>query len=50
MWQIERRRRDDITFEEWVSMDLAYLDGWRLSRDVRLMLRTVGAVVRMTGE
>src|SRR5688500_2062672 len=44
-WQIERRRRDDITFDEWVSMDLAYLDGWRLLHDVRLLLRTVGAVV-----
>jgi lipopolysaccharide/colanic/teichoic acid biosynthesis glycosyltransferase len=49
-WQIERRRRDDITFEEWLRMDLAYLDGWRLSDDIRLMLRTVGAVARMTGE
>jgi lipopolysaccharide/colanic/teichoic acid biosynthesis glycosyltransferase len=49
-WQIERRRRDDISFEEWVSMDLAYLDGWRVQDDVRLLLRTLGAVARMTGE
>ena len=49
-WQIERRRRDDISFEEWVRMDLAYLEGWSLRNDVRLMLRTVGAVARMTGE
>jgi len=49
-WQIERRRRDGITFEEWLEMDLAYLEGWRLRTDMRLMLRTVGAVVRMTGE
>jgi lipopolysaccharide/colanic/teichoic acid biosynthesis glycosyltransferase len=49
-WQIERRRRGDITFEEWVSMDLAYLEGWRLRDDLRLMLRTLGAVARMTGE
>jgi lipopolysaccharide/colanic/teichoic acid biosynthesis glycosyltransferase len=49
-WQIERRRRDDITFEEWLRMDLAYLESWRLQSDMRLMLRTVGAVARMTGE
>lgn len=49
-WQIERRRRDDISFDEWVSMDLAYLEGWRLQADIRLLLRTVGTVVRMTGE
>jgi lipopolysaccharide/colanic/teichoic acid biosynthesis glycosyltransferase len=49
-WQIERRRRDDISFDEWVSMDLAYLDSWGLRDDVRLMVRTLGAVARMTGE
>ena len=49
-WPIERRRRDDITFEEWVSMDLAYLEDWRPQDDLRLMLRTLGAVARMTGE
>ena len=49
-WQIERRRRGDITFEEWVSMDLAYLERWRLRDDLRLMLRTLGAVARLTGE
>jgi len=49
-WQIERRRRDDIGFDEWVSMDLAYLEGWRLQDDLRLMLRTLSAVARMTGE
>ena len=31
-------------------MDLAYLEGWRLQDDMRLMLRTLGAVARMTGE
>ena len=49
-WQIERRRRDDITFAEWVSMDIAYLEEWRLQADLRLLWRTIGAVVRMTGE
>ena len=49
-WQIARRHRDDITFDEWVSMDLAYLEGWRLHDDLRLMLRTLGVVASMTGE
>ncbi|HKY51555.1 MAG TPA: sugar transferase [Candidatus Limnocylindria bacterium] len=49
-WQVERRRRDDITFDEWVALDLAYLDGWQLRDDLRLMVRTLGAVARMTGE
>jgi len=49
-WQVERRRRDDIGFDEWVGMDLAYLNGWRLRDDMRLMLRTIGAVARMRRE
>ena len=49
-WQVERRRRDDISFDEWVDMDLGYIERWRLRDDVRLMLRTVAAVLRMTGE
>jgi len=49
-WQIERRRRSDITFDEWIDMDLAYLDDWDLSRDVRILIATVGAVRSMRGE
>jgi lipopolysaccharide/colanic/teichoic acid biosynthesis glycosyltransferase len=49
-WQIERRRRSDITFDEWVEMDLAYLEDWSLSRDVSLLIATVGAVMSLRGE
>jgi lipopolysaccharide/colanic/teichoic acid biosynthesis glycosyltransferase len=49
-WQIERRRRDDISFEEWLAMDLAYVEDWRLRDDMRLILRTLSVVARMTGE
>ena len=49
-WQIERRLRNDITFEEWVRMDLAYLEGWRLRDDLSLVLRTLSVVARMTGD
>ena len=49
-WQIERRRRDDINFEEWLAMDLAYLEDWRLRDDLYLVLRTLSVMARMTGE
>jgi lipopolysaccharide/colanic/teichoic acid biosynthesis glycosyltransferase len=49
-WQIARRYRSDISFEEWVSMDLAYLERWTLLGDARLMLLTLLAVARLTGE
>jgi lipopolysaccharide/colanic/teichoic acid biosynthesis glycosyltransferase len=49
-WQIERRRRGDIAFDEWVRMDLAYLERWSLASDARLILRTLVAIARMSGE
>jgi lipopolysaccharide/colanic/teichoic acid biosynthesis glycosyltransferase len=48
-WQIARRYRSDISFEEWVSMDLAYLERWTLLGDARLVLLTLLAVARLTG-
>ncbi len=50
-WQIERRLRADVSFEEWVRMDLDYLEGrWDLWTDLRLIARTLGAIARFTGE
>ncbi len=47
-WQVSGRNliRD---FEEWVELDLDYIDNWSLSRDVELLLRTIPAVLRGTG-
>jgi lipopolysaccharide/colanic/teichoic acid biosynthesis glycosyltransferase len=49
-WQVARRYRSDISFAEWVGMDLDYLEHWTLPRDIALILRTLRAVARMTGE
>ena len=47
LWQINGRNR--INFEEWVKLDLEYIDGWSLGNDLRIMLKTVPAVFRGTG-
>lgn len=50
-WQIERRLRSDISFEEWVQLDLRYLAArWDPRTDLRLIARTLTAIARLTGE
>ena len=48
LWQVSGR--SDVTdFEEWMQLDLEYIDRWSLLLDVRLILETVPAVLRGTG-
>jgi exopolysaccharide biosynthesis polyprenyl glycosylphosphotransferase len=47
LWQV--RGRNEIGFEDWVKLDLEYVDGWSLARDVRILLATVRAVFRGKG-
>jgi lipopolysaccharide/colanic/teichoic acid biosynthesis glycosyltransferase len=49
-WQVENRQSTDATFAQWVERDLAYVSSWSIALDLRLMMRTLAAVVRMTGE
>ncbi|MEO8291664.1 MAG: sugar transferase [Actinomycetota bacterium] len=47
IWQVSGR--SDVDFDTWVDMDLAYIDGWSLGLDVRLLARTIAAVVSRRG-
>lgn len=42
-WQVSGR--NDVSFEEWIALDLAYVDTWSLGQDVRILLQTVKAVL-----
>jgi len=48
LWQVSGRNnvRD---FDEWVRMDFEYIDNWSLGLDIRILLRTVGAVLKGGG-
>lgn len=46
-WQISGR--DQISFEEWMQMDLDYIDDWRLSADLKILLLTVPVVLLAKG-
>jgi lipopolysaccharide/colanic/teichoic acid biosynthesis glycosyltransferase len=47
IWQVSGR--SDIDFHTWVDMDIAYIETWSLRLDVRLLIRTVAAVLTGRG-
>jgi len=47
IWQTSRHR-NDVSFSEWVNMDLEYIDNWSLTLDFRILLKTM--VVVLMGE
>jgi exopolysaccharide biosynthesis polyprenyl glycosylphosphotransferase len=47
LWQT--RGRSTVDFDEWMRMDLEYVDQWSLALDLRLLLATIPVVLRGTG-
>lgn len=47
LWQVSGR--SDINFEQWVELDLTYIDSWSLWQDFIILLKTFGAVVEGRG-
>ena len=47
LWQVGGR--SELTFEQWMRLDLKYLDEWSLWLDLKILSRTVPAVFRGVG-
>lgn len=47
LWQI--RGRNNIDFQEWMKMDLEYIDNWSLWLDFRILAKTIPAVISGRG-
>jgi len=47
LWQVSGRNQVD--FEQWMALDLQYIDNWSLWLDLVILLRTVPAVLRGSG-
>jgi exopolysaccharide biosynthesis polyprenyl glycosylphosphotransferase len=48
LWQITGRN-GICNFEEWVALDLQYIDNWSLWLDIKILVRTLPAVLRGIG-
>ena len=48
IWQCTPNR-NDVSFEEWMRMDLRYIDTWSLVLDCRIFLRTIQVVLGGSG-
>ncbi len=47
LWQISGR--SNLTFREWVDLDLTYIDTWSVAQDFRIIAKTVQVVVQGKG-
>ena len=47
LWQISGR--SNLSFEQWMELDLEYIDRWSLGLDAAILLRTIPAIVLARG-
>jgi lipopolysaccharide/colanic/teichoic acid biosynthesis glycosyltransferase len=47
LWQVNGR--SDIGFDDWVRLDLEYIDKWSLALDLVILLKTIPAVLKGPG-
>jgi lipopolysaccharide/colanic/teichoic acid biosynthesis glycosyltransferase len=47
IWQVAGR--SSLTFDQWIAMDFTYIDDWSLSLDLKILARTVPAVLKRSG-
>ena len=48
IWQCTSNR-NDVGFEDWMKMDLSYIDNWSLGLDLRILLKTAAVVLTGAG-
>ncbi|MFH1700196.1 MAG: sugar transferase [Candidatus Zixiibacteriota bacterium] len=47
LWQVNGRNQ--IDFEEWMKLDLEYIDNWSLWLDAKILMKTVPVVLKGSG-
>lgn len=49
IWQVAPNR-NSITFEDWMRMDMEYIDNWSLSLDFTIIFKTISTMFRADGK
>ncbi len=47
LWQVSGR--SNLSFEQWMALDLEYIDRWSLGLDMSILLRTIPAIMMARG-
>lgn len=47
LWQVSGR--NETGFDEWMKLDLEYIDNWSLALDIRILFKTPMAMIKGTG-
>jgi exopolysaccharide biosynthesis polyprenyl glycosylphosphotransferase len=47
LWQVNGR--SSISFQQWMELDMQYIEQWSIWLDLKILVRTIPAVVRGTG-
>jgi len=47
LWQVSGR--SDLSFDKWLSLDLEYIDRWSLGLDLKILMKTIPAVLTGNG-
>jgi exopolysaccharide biosynthesis polyprenyl glycosylphosphotransferase len=47
LWQVNGR--SNVDFDTWIKLDLEYIDNWSFGLDLKILARTIPAVLRGTG-
>jgi exopolysaccharide biosynthesis polyprenyl glycosylphosphotransferase len=47
LWQVSGR--SNLSFEQWMELDLKYIDSWSLGLDGKILLRTIPAILLARG-
>ncbi|TLS52174.1 sugar transferase [Paenibacillus antri] len=47
LWQVSGR--SDLSFQQWINLDIYYIENWSLGLDVKIMLKTIPVVIKGEG-
>jgi lipopolysaccharide/colanic/teichoic acid biosynthesis glycosyltransferase len=47
LWQVTGR--NEIKFDEWMQLDLQYIENWSLTLDFKILIQTATAVLSRRG-